>query len=145
MQGAPGRLNDQEVSTSLSKRAARRLIQRAIVLLGRDKIFRQRIRNVQLNTCWSVEDWDLEWTVALSQGHPEFYRGHTGPVQSRLKWEFGEEFLAQVETGKHPGHGFELECDPAARTIVGVLLSRFCATLKSVLADPVDDDGVRLV
>ena len=59
---------------SISKRAARRLIQQAIVLTGRDLSVRQHIREVQLATLWVLEDWNFEWTVNLDRGKVRFDR-----------------------------------------------------------------------
>lgn len=144
MSDEPNTAKGEAAVSSLSKRGARRVIQRAVVLLGRDKAFRQKVRTVQMNSRWSVEDWDLEWTVIVAQGRMEFHRGRTGRAHTHLRWKTGEDFLKQVELGRTPGDGFELECPAAEKALVESLLARFCATLKSVLADPVDDDGVRL-
>ena len=144
MSEEPNTPNGEVAVPSLSKRGARRVIQRAVVLLGRDKAFRQKVRTVQLNSRWNVEDWDLEWTVIVTQGRMEFHRGETGRAQTHLRWKTGEDFLKHVESGRAPGDGFEHECPAAEKALVESLLARFCATLKSVLADPADDDGVRL-
>jgi hypothetical protein len=112
--------------------------------MGRDKALRQRLKGVELTTRWMVEDWGLEWTVILDQGYLEFHRGHVGKAQVSFLWKTGEEFLGQIETGLIPGDGFELECEPALRRLIDLLLAGLCSTLKAVLADPVDDDGVRL-
>ena len=130
--------------TSLSKRGARRVIQRAHVLIGRDKGFRQRTRGLALNTQWTIEDWDLEWTALLAEGRLESYRGHTGRPQISFRWKTGEDFMSHVESGRTPGDGFRLECQAADKVVAELLLARFCATLKSVVINPVDDAGVRL-
>src|SRR5438128_9637996 len=49
----------------LSKRAARRLIQRALVLTGRDRHVREHIREARLTMLWVLEDWGFAWTVHL--------------------------------------------------------------------------------
>jgi len=46
------------------KRAARRIIQRAFVLMGRDKVLRHQIRESESTTLWIVEDW--EWSGPCS-------------------------------------------------------------------------------
>ena len=53
---------------SISKRAARRVIQRAIVLTGRDRSVRQNIREVRIATLWVLENWNHERTVNLERG-----------------------------------------------------------------------------
>jgi len=136
--------NGEEPVPSLSKRAARRVIQRAFVLIGRDKALRQKLRSGKLTTRWLVEDWGLEWTVIIAEGHLEFHRGHVGKAQVSFLWKSGDDFLGQIATGTNPGDGFELECEPALRRVVDSLFAAFGNTLKAVLADPVDDDGVRL-
>ena len=136
--------NAEVAAPSLSKRGARRVIQRTFVLMGRDKALRQRLKSVELTMRWMVEDWGLEWTVILAQSHLAFHRGHVGKAQVSFRWKTGDDFLGQIEKGPNPGEGFELECEPALRRVVDLLLAAFCNTLKTVLADPVDDDGVRL-
>ncbi|MBI4165243.1 MAG: hypothetical protein HY508_05860 [Acidobacteria bacterium] len=137
--------NSEEPVASLSKRGARRVIQRAFVLMGRDKALRQRLKGVELMTRWMVEDWGLEWTVIIDRGRVEFHRGHFGKAQVSFLWKTGDDFLGQVASGRDPGDGFGLECVPALRRVLDLLLAAFCSTLRTVLTDPVDDDGVRLV
>lgn len=135
----------REIPATLSKRGARRVIQRAVVLMGRDKALRQKLRSVQLTTRWMIEDWGSEWTIIVDQGHIEFHRGHVGKAQVSILWKTGEDFLAHLEAKSMPADEFELECEPALRRVVDLLFQTFTVTLRSVLADPVDDDGVRLV
>lgn len=130
---------------ALSKRGARRVIQRAFVLVGRERPIRQHIREVELNTQWAIEDWGLEWTVVVDHGRLEFHRGHVGKAQLTYTWETGEEFLAQVETGTASRDGFQLVADPIWRRVVDPVFNSFLTTLRAVLADPIDDDGVKLV
>lgn len=137
--------NTSAASNSLSKRGARRVIQRAVVLMGRDKALRQKVRSVDLTTRWLIEDWGLEWTVVVAQGHIEFHRGHVGKAQVNLFWKSGDEFLSHIEAQTNPAEGFVLECDPGMRRVVETVLQAFLGTLRAVLADPVDDAGVRLV
>ena len=137
--------NPVEPSSNLSKRGARRVIQRAFVLAGRNRTLRQSLRDVQLNTRWAIEDWDLEWTVLLNSGHPEFHRGHVGKAQVALRWQSGKAFLGQIETGLVAKDDFAFDGDPGWRRIIDALFSVFRASLKEVLHDPVDDDGVRLI
>ena len=137
--------NTRAIPASLSKRGARRVIQRAVVLTGRDKALRQKLRSVELTTRWLIEDWGLEWTVVVDQGHIEFHRGHVGKAQVSILWKTGDEFLGHLETKSVPAGGFELECEPGLRRVVDMVFQAFLSTLRNVLADPVDDDGVRLL
>lgn len=137
--------NAAESIPSLSKRAARRVIQRAFVLVGRDKALRQKFRSVELASHWRVEDWDLKWTVVVDEGHIEFHRGHVGKAKVSFLWMTGDDFLGQIVTGTNPGGGFDLDCEAALRRVADPLFAAFASTLKVVLADPIDDDGVRLM
>lgn len=138
-------LKETMPASALSKRAARRVIQRAFVLVGRDKALRQNLRSVVLTTRWMIEDWGLEWTVVVDEGHLEFHRGHVGKAQVSSIWKSGDDFLGQFVNGTSPGDGFELECEPALRRVVDLLFGAFGKKLKAVLDEPIDDDGVRLM
>ncbi len=137
--------NVAETAGALSKRGARRVIQRSFVLMGRNKALRQKLRSVVLTTRWAVEDWGLEWTVLVAKGQLEFHRGHVGKAQVQVTWKAGEDFVAQLESGAAPSEGMQIECEPADRRNVDLLFQSFIETLRNVLADPIDDDGVRLV
>jgi len=69
-----------------SKRAARRLIQRALVLLRRDKHIRQRLREARATTLWVLADWDFAWTVVLSGGRIEFERRPSKQPDLTFSW-----------------------------------------------------------
>ena len=45
---------------ALSKRGARRAIQRAFVRVGRERAIRQHLREAELTTLWTIEDWGFE-------------------------------------------------------------------------------------
>ena len=133
------------VVPDLSKRGARRVIQRAFVLVGRERAIRQHVREVELNTHWAIEDWGLEWTVVLDHGRLEFHRGHVGKPQVTYTWETGEDFLAHIEAGTAPEEGFQFVADPIWRRVIDPVFNSFLTVLRAVLADPIDDDGVRLL
>lgn len=137
--------NAATTSTALSKRGARRVIQRAFVLVGRERAIRQQIREVELNTQWAIEDWGLEWTVVFDHGRLEFHRGRVGKPLVNYHWETGEEFLGQVESGASSRDGLQFVGDPVWRRVVDPVFKSFLTTLRAVIADPVDDDGVRLL
>src|SRR5580704_7076422 len=87
----------QDPATSLSKRAARRIIQRAFVLMGRDKVLRHQIRESEITTLWAVEDWEMEWTVFLHRGRFEIERRPAKKPDVTLTWPTAEEFFGQVD------------------------------------------------
>jgi hypothetical protein len=135
----------ESAPASLSKRGARRVIQRAFVLMGRDRALRQKLRGTELATRWRVEDWDLEWTAVMAGGRFEFFRGQTGRAPVNIHWERGEDFLAQVRHGGTSFAGFSYHCDAAARRPLELVIQSFLTTLRRVLQNPIDDDGVRLI
>src|SRR6266481_4257192 len=82
--------------TSLSRRAARRIFQRAFVLAGRDRNVRQHIREAHCKILWVIEDWDFAWTVILDRGRVDFDRRPTKRPDLTLTWSTAEEFFHQV-------------------------------------------------
>lgn len=86
-------------TSSLSKRAARRLIQRAWVLTGRDRRLRQHIRELKLTTLWTIEDWGLAWTVFFERGRIEFDRRPAKRPHATFAWPSAEAFFARLEGG----------------------------------------------
>jgi len=117
----------------------------AVVLVGRDKRVRQHLREVTLTSRWTIEDWNLEWTVVIDHGRVEFHRGHVGKAEVLFNWRSEEAFLRHIESGASPRDGFAAECRAASRRIVDLLINSFVATMRAVLTDPVDDAGVRLL
>ena len=87
---------DQESSVPPSKRAARRILQRAFVLTGRDKQLRQHIREARLTTLWILEDWDLVWTVIIDRGKIEFERRPAKHPHLTLSWKTANEFFSDA-------------------------------------------------
>src|SRR5271157_3057615 len=87
----------QDPATSLSKRAARRIIQRAFVLMGREKVLRLQIRESDITTLWMVEDWDMGWTVYLHRGRFEVERRPARHPDVTLSWPTAEKFFQQVD------------------------------------------------
>ena len=135
----------ESTSLALSKRGARRVIQRAFVLVGRAKPIRQHLRETALTTHWTVEDWALEWTVSLDHGRVEFSRGHVGKAQVSYVWKTGARFLNHIESQVGPKDEFAYVGDLVWHRVVDPVFKAFATTLKEVLADPIDDDGVRLL
>lgn len=135
----------QAVSPRLSKRGARRLIQRAFVLAGRDRAVRQHLRQANLTTLWIIEGWGFAWTVVLHQGRIEFERRPAKNPDVTLAWLTAEEFFNQIENGA-PGEGaFEVAGNPALQKFTEQLYQAFRTSLRELLRNPVDEDGHPLV
>jgi hypothetical protein len=136
-----------EVSTSLpfSKRAARRMIQRAFVLLGRNKHLRQHIREAHLTTLWVLEDWNFVWTVIFDRGRIEFERRPAKKPDLAFTWRTAGAFLRQVEEGSAPEGSFELAGNQELRRFSEPLLKGLLESLRHVLRNPVDDVGESLL
>jgi hypothetical protein len=128
----------------LSKRAARRVIQRAFVLMGRDKALRQHIRECTITTLWVLEDWELEWTVFLNRAKFEVVRRPAKRPDVTFLWTTAEAFFQQVD---QPGEALthvQIQ-PPQSRRFFETLLRGFFDCLRHVLADPVDDVGESLL
>lgn len=126
----------------ISKRAARRLIQQAFVLTGRDRSVRQHIREARIETLWALEDWNLEWTVMIDRGKIRFDRRPTRAPDVTLSWPDGAEFLAAVQEGRAPDDSRAMEGNLGDfRTFVEPVYRSFCRSLEQVIKYPVDDAG----
>lgn|SRR5689334_2018333 len=130
--------------TSLSRRAARRLFQRAFVLAGRDRNVRQHIREAHCAILWVIEDWEFVWTVYLDKGKIEFDRRPTKRPDLTLTWPTAEEFFQQVEKSTRKDDGPARTGNPAVWKFAQPLFSGFATALRGVLQSPVDENGVRL-
>ncbi len=131
-------------SLPLSKRAARRLIQRAFVLVGRDGNVRQHLRQASAVTLWVLEDWKLAWTVELNRGRIQFERRPARHPDLTLTWRTAEEFFHQIEAGVFPEDGFEIAGNLESRRFSQPVYQAFCKVLLKVLRYPFDDAGNRL-
>ena len=103
-------MTEQSTESSLppSKRAARRIIQRAFVLAGRDKPLRQHIREARFTTLWILEDWDLAWTVIVDRGKLEFERRLAKHPDLTFSWPTADKFFTSVAfsfRSRNPGRG----------------------------------------
>jgi hypothetical protein len=145
-------------SPTLSKRAARRVIQRAFVLAGRDRVVRQHIREAQLTTRWVLEDWNLEWTLTIDRGKLDFERRPAKHADLVLTWPSAADFFREVQTASRSRGGLAISPDQQGEGSVVILSSdvrlvkmlepvyfAFCATLREVLTNPVDENGDPLV
>ena len=141
----PKMLEPENSEPTFSKRAARRMIQRAFVLSGRNKALRQHIRETELTTLWVLEDWNMTWTVFLARGRFEFERRPAKQPDVTLYWSTAKEFFAQAE---RPGEGnVEVEISPVEghRRFFEPLLRGYFNSLRQVLSNPVDDVGESLL
>ena len=144
-------LDSHHDPASLSKRAARRLIQRAWVLTGRDRRLRQHIRELNLTTLWVIEDWGLAWTVFLERGRIEFDRRPAKKPHTTFAWQGAREFFACIEdsvplekalaetesAGLEGSVPVERALEPVCRV--------FATMLREVLRNPFDENGDPLV
>jgi len=129
----------------ISKRAARRLIQRAWVLAARDKRLRQHFREIRLTTLWVLEDWNLAWTAVFDRGRIHVERRLAKQPDMTFCWTTAQEFFEQVDNGIAPEDGFQFVGTQEHRRLFGPLLKGFLLMLRHVIANPVDDAGESLV
>jgi hypothetical protein len=134
-----------EIENQLSKRAARRIIQRAFVLMGRDKALRQHIREADLTTLWALEDWDLAWTVAFRRGRFEVERRPARHPDVTLTWATAQEFFRPDDPAEDGSQQVRLEPAEGHRRFFQPLLRGFFNSLRHVLRNPVDDTGESLL
>ncbi|HET7840680.1 MAG TPA: hypothetical protein VFM21_03700 [Terriglobia bacterium] len=134
----------EPASTELSKRAARRLIQRAFVLTGRERQIRQHIRETHVAMQWVLEDEGLEWTVLLDRGKMIFDRRPVKKPDVILKWAEARAFFESARTGRDEPDAFTIEGSPELRRVAELVWRGFRAALGNVLSFPYDEDGVRL-
>ena len=129
----------------LSKRAARRLIQRAFVLAGRDRRVRQHTREIELVSIWAIEDWELEWTVQIRRGRLEFDRRLARQPDIRVSWEKAEALWSESERSPAGPLACRYEGPAEARRMWEIVYHAFRAALSDLLRNPVDENGTSLV
>jgi hypothetical protein len=128
-----------------SKRAARRIVQRAFVLTGRDRQLRQHIREARLTTLWILEDLDLVWTVTIDHGKIEFERRPAKHPDLTLSWQTASEFFSCAREGTSAESRLELAGNLELQRVASHLLKRFLGHLGHVLRNPVDGAGESLL
>lgn len=138
-------MNVEAGALSLSKRGARRLIQRAFVLVGRDRQVRQHIREVRLLVLWAIENWKLTWTLEIDRGKLHFERRPAKRPDVTLSWESAEEFFAQIENGALAQGSPATVGSSESRRAVEQVFKAFCSELRGLLHNPVDEDGESLL
>jgi hypothetical protein len=126
---------------SISKRAARRLIQQAFVLTGRDRILRQHIREARFATLWVLEDWGFEWSVSLDRGKLRFDRRPIRVPDVTLTWPNAASFFTNIQEGRAPDDSMTMEGGRQFRTQVDMVYRTFCRLLDQVIKEPFDDAG----
>jgi len=131
-------------SSQLSKRAARRLIQRALVLTGRDRHVREHIREARLTMLWVLEDWGFAWTVHLDRGKIEFDRRPAKKPDVTLTWRTAPEFF-ETEKENWRAESFEYSGPQELMRTLERLYHSFSVSLGGVLRNPVDENGDPLV
>ena len=136
---------ENSASPALSKRAARRIIQRAWVLAGRDRRVREHIRSAGFSSLWILEDWNFTWTVVFDRGRLEFDRRPTKRPDLTFTWQSAADFFAEIETGIRAAQGFQAEGDLALQRVCEPVYRSFSKTLQTLLGQPVDENGVPLV
>jgi len=135
----------QDPATSLSKRAARRIFQRTYVLMGKDKVMRQLIRESEMTTVWIIEDWELEWTLILHRGKFEIERRQSKHPDVTLFWPTAENFFHQVDRTSDAAIEVTITPEQGQHRFFETLLRGFFSTLRQVLANPVDAVGQNLL
>ena len=131
-----------ESSLPPSKRAARRIIQRALVLTGRDRQLRQHLREARLATLWILEDWDLVWTVIIDRGKIEFDRRPARHPDLTFTWQTANAFFSSASLSLS---ALELAGNLELRRVANHLSSSFLSHLGHVLRNPVDGAGESLL
>jgi len=133
------------VASRLSKRAARRIIQRAFVLAGRERSVRQHIRLAEVTSLWIIEDWHLAWTLLVHRGRVEFDRRPARKPDLTLIWRTAEDFFQGSEGGEHGQDRFEVTGNLALRRFTEPVCQAFWVSLRRLLRNPVDGSGDPLV
>jgi hypothetical protein len=144
--------------STLSKRAARRVIQRAFVLAGRDRVVRQHIREAHLTSRWVLEDWNLEWTLTIDRCKLTFERRPAKNADVVLTWTSASAFFEDVQhatrsqswlgdTAGRQGDSHAARFNGSVQLLkfVEPVYFAFGAALREVLANPVDENGDPLV
>lgn len=144
----PEGMNEIETAPApedLSKRAARRLIQRAFVLLGRNKQVRQHFREVRMKMLCVLTDADFEWAVLFDKGKVQFDRRPVKHPDITLTWARADAFFESARSGRDQPDDYSMEGPPELRRLAEMLWRALREELGNVLRFPIDDDGVRLV
>jgi hypothetical protein len=133
------------VPSQLSKRGARRIIQRASVLAGRDRNVRQHIREARVTTLWAIEEWDLTWTLRIDRGRVEFDRRRSRQPDLTFTWQTAEDFFRESEPDSCPEGRLAITGNLELRRFADPVCRAFWASMRELLRNPVDECGDPLV
>jgi hypothetical protein len=134
------------IPAQLSKRAARRIIQRAFVLAGRDRNVRQHIREARVKSLWMIEDCELIWTLFIHLGRVEFDRKPTKKPDLIFTWRTVEDFFKEAgTTPRGPFRLADVTGNLALRRFTDPVCKAFWVSLDELLRNPVDESGESLV
>jgi hypothetical protein len=133
------------VPSRLSKRAARRIVQRAFVLAGRDRNVRQHIREAEVTSLWIIENWHLAWTLLVHRGRVEFHRHPTRKPDLTLTWRTAEDFFKESEAGERGQNRSQITGNLALRRFVEPVCQAFWVSLRDLLRNRVDGSDDPLV
>ena len=133
------------IFSQLSKRAARRIIQRAFVLAGRDRNVRQHIREARVTSLWIIEDCALTWTILVHRGRVEFDRRPTRKADLTFTWRTAEDFFKDAEARGHGPGTSDVTGNLALRRFTDSVCQAFWASLRMLLRNPVDECGDSLL
>ena len=133
----------QTEPSQLSKRALRRLTQRAFVLAGRERVVRQAIREARLTTAWTIEDWGFSFTLFLNRGKLDFDRCPSRKNDATFIWHTAAGFFKDMETGQLAT--LEKSFPHEWRHAFELLFRIFSQELRKLFEDPVDENGDPLV
>jgi hypothetical protein len=113
------------------------------VLAGRDRNVRQHIREADLDSVWTIEDWDLKWALAIRRGKLVFDRRLPRRPDVHIDWPTAEAFFMEAE--QSAASQLQYEGPTEARRTLEVVYAAFRTALKQLLLDPVDEDGRSLL
>ena len=129
----------------LSKRAAQRLVRRALVLAARRRNVRQHIREANLTSVWAIDDWGLEWAVAIRRGKLDFDRRLPRQPDIRVSWPTAQAFFHAADKTRAESSPSQYEGPPELRRMWDIIYQAFRTALKDVVQNPVDQDGRSLL
>jgi len=133
------------IPSQFSKRAARRIIQRAFVLAGRDRNVRPHIREARVASLWIIEDWGLSWTLLVHRGRVQFDRRRTRKPDLTFTWRTAEDFFKETESSGRGPATSEVTGNLPLRRFTDPVCQSFWASLRVLLRDPVDECGDSLL
>lgn len=144
---SPGVVDAEQtlLPSQLSKRAARRIIQRAFVLAGRNRDVRQHIREARVTSLWVIEDWHLTWTLLIDRGRLKFDRRPTKKPDLTFTWRSAADFFKESEAGVRAVGTSAITGNLALCGFTGPVCAAFWASMRKLLRNPVDESGDRLV